>query len=563
MVTSNLSTMHRATAERLGPRAALRWKRLGLYHDLSWDDYRGRADDAAAALIDLGVGVGDRVAIFADNRFEWLVADIATLTAGSANLPLHATLTAPQARYQLAHGGARGLIVDDQTQADKVFSVLNDLPDLEWIASFDPIVAPSSARIPIFRWEGLVQRGRLASARTREEVHRREKALTRDDLATIIYTSGTTGPPKGVMLTHGNLVSNAEAVMAISPVTHEDVVLSWLPYSHIYARTVDHYLTTLGGATVVLAESIETLILNLAETRPTWMTAVPRFYEKIWARVEHLSPEQRAATLHKIFGPRLRYLSSGGAPLPKHLAEGFLASGMPLLEGYGLTESSPVISFNRLDANKVGTVGPPVPGVEVRIAEDGEVLTRGPHVMKGYWNDPESTRRAINDGWLHTGDIGVLDEDGYLSITDRKKNLIVTSQGKNIAPAEIEHLLTSDPAIDQAVIYGDRRPFVTALIVPNFPFLQAKAEELGCPIETEGDLIVSEPLRAFYAERIAELMGAVSHPEQVRAFQLLARPFSAAADEVTATLKIRRKYVLDKFANQLDALYHAPKPARR
>lgn len=563
MATSNLSAMHRATADRLGPRTALRWKRLGLHHDLSWDDYRERADDAAAALIDLGIAVGDRVALFADNRFEWLVADIATLTVGSANLPLHASLTAPQARYQLAHGGARGLIVDDQTQADKVFAIINDLPNLEWIASFDRIKVPSSVRVPIHRWEGLVQRGRLASAETRAEVHKREAALTRDDLATIIYTSGTTGPPKGVMLTHGNLVSNAEAVMAISPVTHEDVVLSWLPYSHIYARTVDHYLTMLGGATVVLAESMDTLMVNLAETRPTWMTAVPRFYEKLWDKVEALPPEARSATLHKIFGPRLRYLSSGGAPLPKYLAEGFLASGLPLLEGYGLTESSPVISFNRLDANKVGTVGPALPGVEIKIADDGEILTRGPHVMKGYWKDPEATKHTIVDGWLHTGDIGTLDEDGYLSITDRKKNLIVTSQGKNIAPAEIEHLLTSDPAIDQAVIYGDRRPFVTALIVPNFPFLQAKAQELGCPVQTEGDLVVSEPLRAYYAERIAELMQEVGHPERVKAFQLLARPFSAAADEVTATLKVRRKFVLDKFANQLDALYHAPKPARR
>lgn len=563
MANSNLSAMHRATAELLGPRAALRWKRLGLHHDLSWDDYRERADDAAASLIDLGVGVGDRVAIFSENRFEWLVADIATLTAGSANLPLHASLTAPQARYQLAHGGARGLIVDDQTQADKVFAIINDLPDLEWIASFDRINVPSSVRIPVHRWEGLIQRGRLASPEARAEVHRREKALTRDDLATIIYTSGTTGPPKGVMLTHGNLVSNAEAVMEISPVTHEDIVLSWLPYSHIYARTVDHYLTTLGGATIVLAESIDTLVVNLAETRPTWMTAVPRFYEKLWDKVEALPAEARAATLHKIFGPRLRHLSSGGAPLPKYLAEEFLACGIPLLEGYGLTESSPVISFNRLDANKAGTVGLPLPGVEVKIADDGEVLTRGPHVMKGYWKDPEATKQTIVDGWLHTGDIGTIDEDGYLSITDRKKNLIVTSQGKNIAPAEIEQLLTSDPAIDQAVIHGDRRPFVTALIVPNFPFLQAKAQELGCPIQTEGDLIVSEPLRAYYADRIDELMQAVGHPERVKAFQLMARPFSPEADEVTATLKVRRKFILDKFANQLDALYHAPKPARR
>lgn len=560
VATSNLAALHRATADRLGPRTALRWKRQGTYHDLSWDDYRCQADGVAAALIDLGIQPGDRVGILSENRFEWLVADIAILTAGAADVPLHAPLSASQVQYQLAHSGARGVVVSGQGQADKVFASLDGLSDLEWIAAFDPIEPPASGRLRVFSWDGLIQRGRLATDPTQAEVRRRESALTRGDLATILYTSGTTGPPKGVMLTHGNLASNAEATLLASPADLNDVLLSWLPYSHIYARTVDHYLTILGGAEVVLAESVETLVANLAEVRPTWLTSVPRFYEKIWGLVEHLPAEARAATLRRIFGPRLRHLSSGGAPLPRQLAEGFQASGIPLLEGYGLTESSPVISFNRIDANKVGTVGPPIPGVEVRIADDGEILTRGPHVMKGYWKDPEATVRTVVDGWLHTGDVGLLDADGFLVITDRKKDLIVTSQGKNIAPAEIEHLLASDPAIDQAVIYGDRRPFITALIVPNFPILEARAAELGCPIETEGDLIISRPLRAFYTERIEKRMQAVSNPERVKCFLLLARPFSIEAEEVTATLKVRRKAILEKFADQLDALYQAARP---
>jgi long-chain acyl-CoA synthetase len=556
----NLATMHRDAAGRLGPCTALRWKRLGLYHDLTWDEYRAQADAVAAALVDLGVHAGDRVGILSENRHEWLVADIGILTAGAADVPLHAPLSPQQVRYQLAHSGAAGVVVGGQAQADKVLASLDELPDLRWIVAFDPIAVPPGCPIRALTWDGLIQRGRLASDATKAEVGRREGAITPGDLATIIYTSGTTGAPKGVMLTHGNLVSNAEATLLARPARHEDVLLSWLPYSHIYARTVDHYLTILAGTTVCLAESADTLVVNLAETQPSLMTAVPRFYEKVWASVEGLPPDARSAALHRLFGPRLHHLSSGGAPLPRHLAEGFQAAGIPLLEGYGLTESSPVISFNRLDRNKAGTVGPPIPGVEVRIADDGEILTRGPHVMKGYWKEPEATAQAIVDGWLHTGDVGYLDEDGFLVITDRKKDLIVTSQGKNIAPAEIEHLLVADPYIDQAVICGDCRPFVSALIVPNFPALEAKAAELGCPVETEGDLVVSEPLRAFLAERIDRLMQAVSQPERVRAFLVLARPFSAQADEVTATLKVRRKFILSKFQDRLDALYQGSKP---
>jgi long-chain acyl-CoA synthetase len=550
--------MHRATADRLGPRAALRWKRLGVWHDLAWGDYRRQADAVAAAIVDLNIRKGDRVGLLSENRPEWLVADVGLLTAGAADVPLHAPLAAPQVLYQLGHSGARGVIVSDQAQADKVFASLEGLPDLEWLAAFDPIRPPDGCRLRLLTWDGLIARGRLAEEATLAEARRRESSLGPDDLATILYTSGTTGPPKGVMLTHGNLLSNAEATIQAMPGGPEDILLSWLPYSHIYARTVDHYMTALGGGTVALAESVDTLVVNLAEVRPHWMTAVPRFYEKVWASVESLPPDARAAALHRIFGPRLRFLSSGGAPLPPHLARGFEEAGIPLLQGYGLSESSPVITFNRLDHHKIGTVGPPIPGVEVRIAPDGEILTRGPHVMKGYWRDPEATARTVLDGWLHTGDVGTLDADGFLTITDRKKDILVTSQGKNVAPAEIERLLTADPFIDQAVVCGDRRPFVAAILVPNFPALQARARELGCPWESDGEFLTSEPLRAFLAGRVEAAMQAVSQPERVRAFLVLARPFSPAEEEMTATLKVRRRHILAKFAPQLEALYACP-----
>ncbi len=474
-------------------------------------------------------------------------------------MPLHAPLTPPQCAYQLAHSGARGLFVSGQAQLEKIAAVRDDLPALEFVVSFEP--AQSPAFPGLLSLDGLLQRGRRDMTWVAEELRRREAALTRDDLATIIYTSGTTGRPKGVMLTHGNLVSNAEATAGSSGSSPSDVLLSWLPYSHIYARTCDLYVTTLAGATLCLAESVDTLLVNLAEIQPTDFTSVPRFYEKVWSAVEALPLTERSARLRRIFGPNVRRLSSGGAPLPKHVAEGFVEAGLPLLEGYGQTESSPVVSFNRAGLAKVGTVGPAVPGVEIRIADDGEILTRGPHVMKGYWDEPEATRQAIVDGWLHTGDVGHLDDDGFLTITDRKKDLIITSLGKNIAPAELEKLLVADPYIDQAVVYGDRRPFVSALIVPNLPLLEAKAREMGVGLEVDGEMIRSEPIRQFMAERVAQIMQAVSNPERVKAFLLLGRPLTMEAEELTATQKVRRRHVVGRFEREFEALY-ATAPGR-
>jgi long-chain acyl-CoA synthetase len=550
---ANLATMHRTTAERLGPRPALRYKRHGLYHDLPWTNYRRQADGAAAALVDLGIQTGDRVGILAENRYEWLIADIAIVSAGGADVPMHAPLSSVQAEYQLFHSGARGVIVSNQAQADKVLAVLDRLPDLEFLVAFDPV--ETEGRIQTFSWDGIKQIGHRLGEPGLRGVLARERALNRESLATIIYTSGTTGQPKGVMLSHGNLLSNVEAVLAISETHADDIQLSWLPYSHIYARTVDHYMTIMAGELLCLAESINTLVENLAETQPTWMTGVPRFYEKVWASVEHIPKEERKKALQRIFGPRLRQLSSGGAPLPKHVAEGFFEAGILLLQGYGLTETSPVITFNRLASYRLETVGQAIPGVEIKIAPDGEILTRGPHVMLGYWKNPEATRETIVDGWLHTGDVGHLDADGFLTITDRKKDLIITSGGKNIPPSELERLLVSDPYIDQAVVYGDAKPFVSALIVPNFPSLQAKAQELGCTMEVKGDLIESPPVHAFLADRIERLMQSLSQPERVKAFLILARPFQVETEELTATLKLRRRHIIQKYIDSLNALY--------
>ena len=298
-----------------------------------------------------------------------------------------------------------------------------------------------------------------------------------------MYTSGTTGNPKGVMLTHGNLLSNSLAALEVMPYGPGDLVLNWLPFTHIYARTVDHYICMASGTPVALAESADTLVQNLDEVRPTHFASVPRFYEKVLASVSTADAAETGRRLRQVFGPRIDWMSSGGAPLPPAIARAYHAAGLLVLQGYGLTETSPIISFNCKDNYKLDTVGRPLPGVEVRIAADGEVLTRGPNVMKGYWNDPAATAEAIRDGWLHTGDLGELDADGFLRITGRKKDLLVLSNGKKVAPACVEGLLLADPCIDQAVVCGEGRNYLCALLVPAWDNVRRALREEGVALD--------------------------------------------------------------------------------
>lgn len=548
---SSLCEMHRSQSRRFGERVALRYASDGLYHDVSWNCYRRRADRAAAGLIGLGVAPGDRISILSENRVEWLIADHAILSTGAADVPMHAPLSSKQVAYQVGHSQARGIIVSGQAQADKVYEVLDKLPELEFLVSFDDI-EPRSDRLTTLTWQGLIHQ---AADDNIAAIAGREASLNESNLATIIYTSGTTGNPKGVMLSHGNLLQNAESTGKISYVNVNDQLMSWLPYSHIYARTVDHYLTTTAGLTVVLAESVETLLDNIKTVQPNWLTSVPRVYEKVWHSVATLAPDERRDALWSVFGHGTRQLTSGGAPLPKYIAEGFFEAGLPLLEGYGLTESSPVIAFNSVRDYRLGSVGKPLPGVEVHISDDGEILTRGPHVMQGYWMNPEATAETIVDDWLYTGDVGRLDEDGYLFITDRKKDLFVTSAGKNIAPAELERLLGRDEYIDQAVVYGDGRQFVSALVVPNLEKLGELAEEHGCTVESDGEFVSTPELLAFLNDRVRAVMQQVSSPERVKRCLYLARPFQVEDDELTATLKVRRRHIIARYEDKLAALY--------
>jgi long-chain acyl-CoA synthetase len=539
MHADTLPELFRLQTDRLGPRVALRYKNYGLYHDLRWDEYRDQVASCAAALVMHGIQKGDRVAILSENRLEWLVADMAILSAGAVTVPLHAPLSARQVHFQLDDSGVRFVFVSNAGQDAKIQEIRAALPGLLGV-SFDAN-----------RWQGFLQRGRCAPTSVKEVLARRQAELKPDDLATIIYTSGTTGNPKGVMLTQNNLLSNALAFTKLSNFGPDCVMLNWLPFSHIYARTVDIYGALAVGATLCLADSADTVIANLAEIQPTNMSGVPRFFEKVLAAVQHEDPAMLAKRLGAIFGPRIDFLGSGGAPLPVAVAAAYQKAGVLLLQGYGLTESSPVIAFNRKDCYKIDTVGQPIPGVEVRIAPDGEVLTRGPHVMKGYWKNANETAAVLIDGWLYTGDLGQLDADGFLTITGRKKDLLVLSNGKKVIPSYIEGILLGDPCIDQAMICGEGRNFLSALIVPHWANLTHAMSLAGTPQVNACD----PKVRAFLEARIQRALQHQAAWEQVKKIVVLAEPFSVAAEEMTVSLKMRRGVIVENHRQELDALY--------
>jgi long-chain acyl-CoA synthetase len=558
MTYRNLAELHRRQAERLGSRPALRLKRHGIYHDLSMEQYRADALACAAALVDVGVQPGDRVGLLSENRLEWLIADMGILAAAAVNVPPHAPLSARQIHFQLADAGVRWLFVSSREQLAKVEQVRGQLPLLQGMVLFDDSKELSGEHSAgVVPWPSFLQRGQHKLQELAPELVRREAALGPDDLATIMYTSGTTGNPKGVMLTHANLVSNIMAALEAQQHGPDDVILSWLPFSHIYARTVDHYQSVAAGALLCLAESVDTLVDNLREVQPTHMSCVPRFYEKVLTAVAASDPKETGRRLRELFGPRIEWLGSGGAPLPKAIGEAFQEAGLVILEGYGLTESSPVISFNRKNNNRIGTVGQSLPGVEVAIAPDGEVLCRGPNVMKGYWNNAEATGEALRDGWLYTGDLGRLDGDGFLSITGRKKELLVLSNGKKVVPPQIEGLLLGDDCIDQVAIYGEGRNFLSALIVPHWENLRRALSAEGCNVNDEkpDELARLPAVRRFLRNRIDAALVDVANWEQVCKFLVLPQPFTVAAEELTVSLKLRREVIFSKYRAELEALY--------
>lgn len=553
------------------------------------------------ALEDMGMSPGDRVAIMSETRQQWVLTDMGLVTARLVTVPIYPTISGQQARFILQDSGARGVFVSDALQAEKILEVRHLLPDLEFIVVFTDEVPPSAVRgsHTVLRLEGLIERGR-ALATDAAAVARYDAgidAVAPDDLLTIIYTSGTTGEPKGVMLTHDNVLSNMCGVVPVLSLTPQDVALSYLPLSHVFERMVT-YLYLYEGVTVCHAESIDTLARDLQLVRPTIMTGVPRVYEKLYGRIHdavaaapavrrrlfewavrigtEASAQRRtgrplsailkmqeavadglvASKIRDKVGGRLRLAVSGSAALPAHIASFFNAIGVPLIEGYGLTETSPVITVNPLDRPRFGTVGVAIDRVEVAIAEDGEILTRGPHVMKGYWKRPDDTAAVLQpDGWFHTGDIGTLSDDGYLTITDRKKELLVTSGGKKIAPTPIEALLKRHPLVAEAMLVGEARKFPAVLIVPDFAALEHRLKLLGRPGGTREALVERDDVLSLYNEVVEPLNRDLAQFERLKKVALLPTEFSIASGELTPTLKLRRRVVLDRWHHVVDRLY--------
>ena len=572
--------------------AALRAKLSGAWRAITHQELADRVVAVSLGLRELGIAAGDRVSILAETRPEWAIADYACLCARAADVPIYPTLTARQTEYILKDSGSVAVFCSTAEQVAKVMEIRRNLPALRHVIVFDA----GGKREGVLTLDELEARGRgVAGAhpRVREEA----LAVSPDAIATLIYTSGTTGDPKGVILTHNNIWSNVQGGLQALPLLPTDECLAMLPLSHVYERMVDYTLLA-AGVVINYAESFDKVAQNLAEVRPTIVLSVPRLYEKVYARVleNALSGSglkrriffwaKRAgeawATLvldqqpipaglalkHKIAdrlvfaklrartGGRIRYFISGSAPLSPEIAKFFFSAGLPVLEGYGLTETSPVLTLNPYRRPRIGTVGVTFPDVQLKIAADGEILAKGPNVMQGYYNKPEATAEAIDaEGWFHTGDIGELDGDGYLKITDRKKDLIKTAGGKFIAPQPIENQVKLNKFVANAVLLGDKRKFSIILVVPNFETLEPWATAQGLAFTSRRQLVALPAVRQKMEEEVESRMGDLAHFERPKKIVLLEQDFTIESGELTPTLKVKRRVVEKNYAPVIDAAY--------
>lgn len=579
---------------RIHPRPdTLNYKRDGRWISISSEEMLTRVGRIAAGLYSMGVRRGDRVAILSESRPEWTLTDAACLFATAIDVPIYPTLTPAQVRYILKDSGARVLVVQNEEKFLRVREAIAECEAVEQIVFFDK---PSSGTPGISLAE-LETRGETLAAADVDLITRNAHQIKPDELATIIYTSGTTGEPKGVMLTHANLVSNLIDSSSHLAFAADDSALSVLPLSHVLERMA-MYMYLYHGMATYFGESLETIGINLREVRPTIFVGVPRIFEKIFARVKEKTAEKgrlnvgilnwavgvareyaRLATRHQhipavlelkqkladklIFsklrnalGGRIRLLVSGGAALPEELALLYIGAGLPIVQGYGLTETSPVITAGVMDDNRVGTVGKPIRNVEVRIAADGEIESRGPNVMRGYYNKPAETAAVFtDDGWFKTGDIGTIDEEGFLRITDRKKELFKTSGGKYIAPQPIEQLIKGSSFVNQVVLIGNGRKFPAALVVPDWERVQSYAQLKGIKANSHAELCRHPRIIDLFERQIAGLTTDLAQYERVKKVGLLENELTIEGGELTPTLKVKRRVVDEKYHDLIDALY--------
>jgi long-chain acyl-CoA synthetase len=586
MPLATLNDIFFAAGERNLDRIMLH-REEGKWLPISSADFRRNVAGTVRALQEFGIRKGDRVAILSENRPEWPIADFATLLLGAVTVPIYSTLTPAQTAFTLHNSGAILIFVSSQQQLRKVQSILSQT-EIKKIVLMDQAQIPNDLAASCVLMDQLT---RNAPPNLDPQIESLARSIQPDDLATIIYTSGTTGTPKGVMLTHGNMASNVNCSLLGFDMHAGHVSISFLPLSHVTARHVDLAMLY-HGVTLAYCPFIENLSQTLLEVRPTLCVSVPRIYEKIYAKCEITARRfpKRAiyrwvlsvGRAHKpeilagntptsarwklanklVFskiragtGGRVETFISGGAPLGRELAEWFATVGIRIHEGYGLTETSPVIAVNTPINHRIGTVGKILPNLEVRIAEDGEILVRGPSVFKGYWNLPEETRNAFQDGWFKTGDIGHIDADGYLSVTDRKKELIKTSGGKFIPPQPIENSIKLNPLVGNAVVVGDKRKFACALISPNFAMLEEWARTNGVSFSSRAELVASAKVHGLYEEIVAGVNQNLARFETLKRVLLVPDEFTADNGALTPTLKLRRRVVEDRYRSQIDELY--------
>jgi len=570
-------------------------KRGDAYRALTWRETADRVARLARALIAQGVRSGDRVALVSENRPEWLIADFAIMAAGAITVPSYTSSTTNDHLHILENSQAKAVIVSTESLSRRVLPAAHQADAVEVVICMEPPRLTQSLNARVVDWQAAIE------AETVDLADMRETATTiaREDIACLIYTSGTGGAPKGVMIHHGGILQNIEGAREVLREIglKGHVFLSFLPLSHAYEHTAGQALPIAFGAQIYYAESLDKLARNMAEARPTIMVVVPRLFEMLRMRVLNQlekSSRLRRALFHRAldlgirrfydagrlswpervqdrlldtlvrkkirrrFGGRLRALVSGGAPLNKQVGEFFVGLGLPLLQGYGQTESSPIVSVNRPSAPKVHTVGPPLPGVEVAVAEDGEILVKGELVMKGYWNDARATAETVANSWLHTGDVGRIDDDGHLMITDRKKDLIVSDKGDNISPQRVEGMLALEPEIGQAMVYGDDKPYLVGLLVPDTTWLAEWASARDKPSDLAAlseDSALTEALDAAVARVNKRLSGL----ERVRRFRIAREPFSIENGQMTPTMKIRRHAIAEVYGEALEALYRQPR----
>jgi long-chain acyl-CoA synthetase len=588
--------------DKYGDRVALRDKDFGVWQEISWNEYCRHVRHFCLGLIELGLSRGDHVSIFGENEPEWLYADLAVQSAGAVAVGVYPTNPAKEACYVIGHSESIFVVCDNQEQVDKVLEVKDKLPLLRKIMVTDMKGLRRYADPMIMSFVSVEDMGRKVEEKDPEKYYRILDKLKPEDVAIMVYTSGTTGPPKGAMLSHDNVAQFLKAQSRVLPQYDTDEIVSYLPLCHVAERMMSVFFPINSGATVNFAESVETVTMDMREILPTFYLAVPRIWEKMMAGIiikmkdatwfkrkmydicfpigermadARLSGGSIPLSLKILYGLgylgifrhlkkelgllRARVAVSGAAPIAPEVLKFFHSLGVPVLEGWGMTEETGIGTCNVLNDIKLGTVGKPIPGVELKIAEDGEILLRCNHVFVGYWKDPEATARTVQDGWLYTGDVGELDDEGRLKITDRKKEIIITSGGKNIAPSEIENRLKCSPYINEAIVIGDGRKFLSALIQIEYDNVAKWAQERSIAYTTFKSLAQNQQVNEMIKQEVYEANKDFAQVETIKKFTLLDKELDHDDDELTATLKLRRKTVYKKFGDIIEAMYGSKK----